>query len=201
MSELKSGLLRYFPNQSIESVIQIIENENVQLIVSKKRKTKLGDYRPPQRSIGFHRISVNYNLQPDLFLLIFLHEYAHLLTWKVFKNKVLPHGEEWKHTYINLIISFINGKCFKDEIVDILEKNIQNPVNAENIIVRHLHKSEKVEDGFFYIEQLKPQTIFIAENGMQYQIIEKLSKRFKCLCLNNNRLYVFHPFAKVKINQ
>lgn len=198
MNELKLQLLKYFSAEAIDYVLKLIESDKIQLIVSNKRKTKLGDYRPPQKNYNFHKISINYNLQPDLFLLIFLHEYAHFLTYKVHKNNVLPHGNEWKLNYSNLVVNFIKNDCFKSEVVDILRKNIQNIVKAENLVVRFYHKSENLEDGLLYIEQLSPQTRFKINNGMQFQLIEKLKKRYKCLCLNNNKLYVFQPFAKVK---
>jgi len=201
MSELKTHLIKYFPPVAVNKVAQIIESEKIQLIISKKRKTKLGDYRPPQRNIKFHRISVNYNLPIDLFLLIFLHEYAHLLTWKAHKNHAIPHGNEWKKNYINLVFQFIKSNCFKSEILDLFVENINNPVKAENTIVRFhfFSEKEKVEDGLVYIEKLSPKTRFLFNNGMQFQLIEKLKKRYKCLCLNNNKFYFFQPFAKVKV--
>lgn len=199
MNDIKPIISKYFPLESSDSIVEIIEKEKIQLIITKKRKTKIGDYRPPTSKINFHRISINQDLPPDLFLLIFLHEYAHLLTWKVFKNKAFPHGEEWKMNYVNLIISFIKKGFFSKETAKIILRNIENPVRAENAIVRDIIKSNEIEEGYFYVEQLSPKTKFITVNGLKFQMIEKLRKRYKCLCLNNNKLYLFQPFVRVRL--
>ncbi|HAD34265.1 MAG TPA: hypothetical protein DCF44_07170 [Chitinophagaceae bacterium] len=44
-------------------------------------------------------MSVNGNLNSYHFLITLLHEIAHMLVWEQFRNRVKPHGLEWKHVF------------------------------------------------------------------------------------------------------
>jgi len=80
----KEILAQYIPEEAIDKVLNRIIEKKVHLKITRGRRTKLGDYRPPVRHSN-HRISINHDLNPYAFLITFIHEFAHLLvTLKIF---------------------------------------------------------------------------------------------------------------------
>ena len=47
------------------------------------------------------------------------------------------------------------------------------------------------------LEDLADGSVFITSNGKRYKKIEKIRKRYKCLRLDDKRLYLFSPVALV----
>ncbi len=109
MEQYKTILNRYLPENSVDQIYDWLQEYNIHLKVSKKRSSKLGDYRPPQNGKG-HQITVNYDLNSYAFLITLVHEIAHLLVWEKYRNKVKAHGKEWKETYRQLMAPFMESK-------------------------------------------------------------------------------------------
>ena len=57
-----------------------------------------GDFKPLKKS-GWSQITINNNLNEYGFLITALHEFAHLLVYEKYKNKVHPQGSEWKKLF------------------------------------------------------------------------------------------------------
>ena len=91
-------LAQYMPLSAAPIISKWIDYFQCEFKISKNRATKLGDYRHPFKNNG-HKISVNNNLNSYAFLVTTVHEFAHLLTWNEYKNKVKPHGNEWKNNF------------------------------------------------------------------------------------------------------
>jgi len=49
-----------------------------------------------------------------------------------------------------------------------------------------------------FLEDLPTNTLFKSADGKVFRKEEKLRKRFRCYCLNNNRVYLFQPMAEVR---
>src|SRR4051812_38681850 len=98
----------------------IIEHR-VFLRITRSRLSKYGDYRAPSGGKG-HRISLNYNLNPYMFLVTFVHEMAHLTTFNRFKRKADPHGKEWKSEFKVLLEPFLRSGAFPSPLKEALEK-------------------------------------------------------------------------------
>ena len=81
------ALAGFLPDKSFEQVLAYLHEYRVHLTITKQRKSVLGDYRHPGRGAN-HRISINGNLNKYEFLITFLHELAHLLTFEKFSNRV-----------------------------------------------------------------------------------------------------------------
>ena len=68
-------------------------SHQVHLHISRSRNSKLGDYQ--RLKDGSHKISINHNLQPELFFFVLTHELAHLIAFDKFKGKrISAHGIE-----------------------------------------------------------------------------------------------------------
>lgn len=194
----KKILNNYLPAAAVEMVFDQIKSKNVHLKITHNRKTKFGDYRPPVYHSN-HRISVNHNLNPYAFLITFIHEYAHLLVFEKFKNRVLPHGKEWKRIYQLLMEEYINADIFPVELDRVLIKSIQNSKASHSSdleLSRILQRYDSIVTQI-RVEDLPINTIFKTNNGKRFKKGEKQRIRYKCVCLDNDRLYLFHPLTPI----
>jgi hypothetical protein len=115
----------HFPPEVAEYCFQLWHDHPFDFIVSKSRHSKLGDYRySPQKG---HQITVNRNLNSYAFLVTYLHEVAHLLTYLTYKNKVLPHGEEWKNSFRSVFEPILEIGLLPEELIKVLKSYLVNP--------------------------------------------------------------------------
>jgi hypothetical protein len=149
-----------------------------------------------------HRISVNGNLNKYEFLITLLHELAHLLTFEQFKNRVEPHGKEWKTNYSSLLIDFVKRNVFPQDVEQALQKSILNPAATANgetelmLVLRAYNATQKI--GFISISSLPNDTLFATEDGRVFKKIGLRRKRFQCLEISTGRHYIFSPLSEVK---
>jgi SprT protein len=191
-------LLQHIPESTIDIVLKWIFDKTIQLKITNSRRSKLGDYRPPLNN-KTHRISVNGDLNKYAFLITFLHEFAHLIVWEKYKNRVKPHGQEWKTEYNKIILLFLNENTFPADIIELLNKSLSNikSSTSNNIALsRGLSNYDKPKNTV-YIEKLPARAKFMLLDGRKFIKEHKLRKRYKCVCIDNNRIYSFHPLAAV----
>jgi hypothetical protein len=194
----KQILSQYFPEQVIDTVVTWIEQKKVHLRISRDRSTKLGDYRPPIR-YGNHRISINHNLNTYAFLITFVHEYAHLLTWEKYERKAQPHGKEWKTAYRTLMTQIIQTGAFPDDIRIELEKSIINSKAASTSEIALSRMLKKYDSGIKnpLLEEIPDGSLFLIENGMLFKKGEKRRTRYKCMNMANKKYYLVHALTPV----
>lgn len=95
-----------FPEQVVPWLESVLAPYTFTLKVTRPRKTKLGDFRPPQQG-RMPTITLNGNLPPYQFLVTLVHEVAHLITWERHGRRAAPHGKEWKLCYGDLLLSLL----------------------------------------------------------------------------------------------
>jgi len=196
--EYKNILQKYIPESAFDLVYQLIIEHRVYLEITRERKTKHGDFRPSANGKP-SRISVNYNLNKYAFLITFLHELAHQITWEKYKRRARPHGKEWKHNFSELLQPFIQHGSFPDEIAMDLKKDANNlffSTVADTSLARKLKSYDK-NNGFVLLETLPENSTFMVANGNKYQKLNKRRKNYLCLNLQNQRRYIFNPLAEV----
>lgn len=199
--EYKDILARYLPEGSLDTVCDWIKTYRVHLRISKNRTTKLGDYRPPQQT-GIHKISVNHNLNPYAFLITFTHELAHLIVWEKHKNLAKPHGKEWKKEFNTLIGNFIGKNIFPEDVERALSRHFVRTTassSSDNNLSSVLMKYDKNPQ--LLLKDLPDGSIFSIHNGKTFKKIEKLRKRYRCLCLDDKRMYFVNPLVPVNISK
>lgn len=195
----KEVLAKYIPENSIDLVMDWIVNNNVHLKISKRRNTKLGDYRPPNSKKPIHRISINHNLNQYAFLITFIHELAHLNVWEKHKNKVAPHGIEWKMEYQTLMEPVLMENIFPDELTLVLNRSIVNSKASSSSdleLSRILKKYDPQTEGC-NLEELPINSIFQTEKGISFIKGEKRRTRYLCVKVQDNKKYLFHPLTPV----
>ncbi len=191
-------LKEYLPEGSIDQVMKWIVQKNIHLKITKSRSSKYGDYRPPVNHSN-HRISINHNLNPYAFLITFVHEMAHLNVWEIHKNKVVPHGVEWKKEYRNLMHSILQIDVFPTDIKEVLSNSIINSKasSSSDLKLSRILKKYDKNNQITYLEDLPEEMIFRIENGNVFKKGIKRRTRYLCLNIHNKKQYLFHPLTPV----
>lgn len=199
MADFSKQLSKYIPIEAAPIISQWINDTGCRFKVTRSRSTKLGDYRAPFRGSP-HQITVNHDLNPYSFLITTIHEFAHLKTFQDHTNKVKPHGVEWKMNFKNLMAPFLKLNIFPSDIIIAISTYMDNPA-ASSCTDLNLYRVLKQYDtkviDALHIEDLEQNTIFSLKNGRTFQKGEKLRKRYKCIELASNKVYLFHPLAEV----
>ncbi len=189
---------KYVVEGSLETIAQCIADNKVFLKICKPRSTKLGDYRSPQFN-GRHTITVNNDLNKNAFTVTLLHELAHLICYNLYKNKVRPHGAEWKNCFINLASPLLQNNVFQKEVEAALKKYFKNP-GASSCADPELYKILQMQDGetAIFVEMLPLHSVFELDNGRIFKKGEKRRTRYYCVCQHTNKAYLVSGVAKVK---
>ncbi len=191
-------MAKYLPEKAVDPVCLLFEKHRVNLVITRERRSKHGDFRPAHHDKP-SRISVNHNLNPYAFLITFLHELAHQLVWEKYGRKLKPHGPEWKQSFYALLQPFCSEEFFPPEIVAILnpaDKRIFASTTADTLLARALKKYDH-KNGLSILEDLRENSFFYLPDGRHFKKLTKRRKNYLCLCLNNQRQYVFNPLAEV----
>lgn len=191
-------LAQYMPAPAAPIIAKWIDYFQCEFKISKNRTTKLGDYRHPFKGNG-HKISVNNDLNPYAFLVTTVHEFAHLLTWNDYKNKVKPHGTEWKTNFKRMMKPFFDIEVFPPDIRHTIINYLNNPA-ASSCTDLTLARALKMYDAPLAsqkVEELPIDAIFKIKDGRKFKKGERMRKRYRCLCLDNGNTYLFNPLAEV----
>ncbi len=187
------------PEAAAPIVSQWIVDTKCRFRVAKSRSSKLGDYRAPFQG-QTHQISVNHDLNPYAFLITTVHEFAHLKTWTQYKDRVKPHGKEWKNNFKELMTPFFKLQVLPHDVTMALLQYMDNPAASSCTdlnLYRTLKKHDVVASEFTTVESIPTESVFSLKNGRVFQKKEKLRKRFKCMELSTGKYYLIHPIAEV----
>lgn len=194
----KEVLAQYMPPAAAPIIAKWIDYFQCEFKISKNRSTKLGDYRHPFKGNG-HKISVNNDLNPYAFLVTTVHEFAHLLTWNDHKNKVKPHGAEWKNNFKKMMKPFFELEIFPADVNQGIVSYLNNPAasSCTDLRLARALKKYDVQEETLHVEQLPINSIFSLKDGRRFQKGERIRKRYRCTCLDNGKIYLFNPLAEV----
>lgn len=193
------AIARYIPRAAAPLVLQYLNEYKVHLTITRNRKTVLGDYRHATGADA-HRISVNGSLNQYSFLITLIHELAHLVTFLRYRNRVQPHGKEWKDIYAKLLSDFMVPDVFPADLIVALRRSMKDlPASScsDEALMRALKKYDK-SDGTLMVEQIPEGMLFEAGKGRIFKKGKRLRKRYQCLELATGRLYLFSPIYEVR---
>lgn len=190
---------KYVPEAALDLVYDTLIQHKFRLHISRKRATKLGDFRAGTKGSP-HRISLNHDLNPYHFLVVFVHEYAHLVVYEQYGRRTQPHGIEWKTAYRKLMQPYFDRDVFPPDLRQALENYLVNAkaINGSDVsLARALANYDLKQSAGTDLEQLAEGTQFRTAAGRVFKKLDKQRKRYKCLCMATGRLYLFNPLAKV----
>ncbi len=190
-------LLKYLPNEeALDFIKKWTAPYSLQLQVSRSRKGKLGDYRSLTGKYS-HRITINYDLVPELFFLTLTHEIAHMMVYETFSfREVKPHGKEWKKHYSKMILESI--RIYSEELQPLLIKFAKNPkagYYSETSLVQYFAKQKN--PSILLLKQLEEGNTFSIENTV-YQLIQKKRTRYLCMHLQTQKKYLINHATGVQ---
>lgn len=187
----------FVPPTSVTLLSKYLRQWEVNLVITRKRVTKHGDFRALHE--GGHRITVNEMTNPYRFLITTLHEIAHLVAYKNFGRTIKPHGKEWKITYKKIMLPFLTPNIFPEALLEILQSHFRNPKassDADFKLVMALNKFDPVNEKN-YIFELERGEVFEIHNGRRFIRGKKRVKRYECREVDTRRMYLFSPHAQV----
>lgn len=199
MNQICSAIKDYLPDNTVDSITEIIYSNRIYLRIARNRSTIAGNYRHPSPGNPNHRITVNNNLNKYAFLITFLHEVAHLIVWEKYARSKKPHGKEWKDEFKTLILPYIQKSVFPPEIENALLqhlKNIRASSSSDINLLRELRKYDD-DDGLYSLEDLPEGAVFCLPNGKQFLKGKKRYSYYSCKCLSNKRNYSVNSLTRV----
>lgn len=193
------SFLDHFPPKVAEYCFNLWHELSFDFIVSKKRDSKLGDFRfAPNK--GF-QITVNHNLNPYAFLVTYIHEVAHLVTYQKYKDRVNPHGQEWKDAFLELFEPLLDPELLPDDLVQVLQAYLVNPVATSNgftPLVEELKKYDPSEEPAILLFNLPEGTPFQLKN-LRLQKGKLRRTRYICQEVQTGKLYLVAKNAQVQL--
>src|SRR5437762_6027153 len=109
-----SALEQHLPSPALAYCFMLWEKAPFDLKITRSRQSKVGDFTS-RRDIVHPRITLNHDLNPYLFLVTYIHEVAHLHVFLKHRNRVDPHGEEWKNMFKQLMEPLLQNNVFPEE--------------------------------------------------------------------------------------
>ncbi|OHX67726.1 SprT-like domain-containing protein [Flammeovirga pacifica] len=200
--DIVDRLSKYTPEKAAQIFADWILHYKIHVKITKDRKTRLGDYRPPQRGHG-HKISINHSLNPYQFAITFAHEVAHLVVWDQFQNKVTPHGKEWKQQFGHFLQLLLNQNIFPDDLVDPVSHHRKKPsassgndIQLKKALMKY-DKEENIDSDFVFLDDLSDGDTFTLENHGVFIRNKKLRKYYLCTEKLTGKQFRINSLAKV----
>lgn len=191
-----SSLEQHLPPGSLSYLKTWLSPYQVHIRITKKRSTKLGDYR--KLADGSHQISINDYLPAELFFFVLTHELAHLIAFEEYlPMRISAHGAEWKQRFRVMLMESIT--VYSENLQSILIEFSRNPkanFMASPDLVKYFHVDEPGENRIF-LETLEIGRQFTFKDET-YLIEAKRKKNYLCRNLVNHKRYIFKALARVK---
>lgn len=196
---MQNDLQDYIPGYAIPQVLKLLEHDNLVIKIKKERRTRHGDYM--HLPDGKHQITINSNLNQYRFLITLIHEIAHLEAYSTYGRFIKPHGLEWKRTFQQLMLPFINPMVFPDKLLPLIANHFKNPKassDTDSALALAL-KAYDAPNGKTYIFEVPEGRYFKLYNGKVFKKGKKRTKRFECVEIKTGKLYLFNPNAEVEL--
>ncbi len=197
-------LRNHLPAESVGWVYDFLNQYKVHFHVTRERRTKYGDYRWPQPNHLFHEMSVNGDLNPYLFLWVFLHEAAHLETHLKYRD-VQPHGHEWQAEYARLLAERLGD--FPDDARPLISRYASR-VPLSRVIGRrveemlHRYDAGAQDAPVLHLDDLPAGSRFRLKRNPSMLFVSVEHRRTRWLCRDeaSGRMYVVAGSAEVVLS-
>jgi len=169
---------KHVPDNTVHYCYDLWASHKFYLNLKQKRRTKLGDYSYKSSQ---HFITINANLNRYSFLITYLHEVAHLITFKEFDRRVAPHGKQWKKAFALLLQPVTNELVFPGELLPALKKHLANPratTCSDPGLMRILQSYDPGPDKI-YLSDIEPGTNFQLRKRV---FVKEKVKRTRSVC-------------------
>ncbi|QSE98634.1 SprT-like domain-containing protein [Fulvivirga lutea] len=197
MNKYQIALSKFIPEPAVNYCYELWVNYDFKLSIKKKRQSKLGDYKYDPRTKK-HYITVNNDLNPYSFLITYIHEVAHLVTFKTHGRKVSPHGAEWKNEFKRLMLPLLNTSIFPDDVLRSLANYLKNPKASscnDHALTKMLSKYDQT-NGVFLDEIPQGEVFKLGKRKFKKESLRRT--RFVCVEIPSGRKYLISKSALVE---
>ena len=188
---------QFVPEVAVAYCNKLYEKLGFEFKIKKARQTKLGDYRFDPKTEK-HIISVNNDLNPYTFLITYLHEVAHFITFEKFGNKVLPHGKEWKQCFKEVANPLLTEDVFDVLVLRALIGYFKNPTasSCSDPVLYQILRNFNATSEKVLLKELRYGDIFIFNKRM-FKKLDKRRTRIICQEVVAHREYLISELAEV----
>ncbi len=188
---------KFLPSESVKYCYDLWQKHGFEFKIKKGRKTKLGDYKYDPRSKK-HTISINNDLNCYSFLITYLHEVAHLITFEKYKNKVAPHGTEWKQAFKMVSLPVLTPAVFPTEVIKAFSNYLINAKASSCSDPRLLKALQPYDNqpGFFLSDLVYGESFEFQDRI--FQVLDKKRTRYVCLEKKSQKKYLISGSATIK---
>ncbi len=192
------AVLTRFPEESRLLIRSLFSEYHFLFRITTPRKSRLGSYKGTRHDTR-PVIQVNSDLGTYTFLLVFLHELAHLVVMKKHGRKARPHGIEWKDAYRNLVQPFFDAHVFPTVLTAELHRYFRKTPATFHRDSRLINTLSSLEGGpeIVTVHDVPMNSTFTLMSGRQFVKIEKLRTRYKCFCPATRKYYLVPKSAQV----
>jgi hypothetical protein len=198
VAKLRAVLKTQVPENALEYCVGLWQEYPFSFKITRSRNSCLGNYKFQN---GHHTITINNDLNLYNFLVTYIHEVAHQRVF-IFdkKNGTLPHGEEWKRRFKELMLPLLNEKVFPTEVLIPLSLHMRNP-KASSTRDAKLMKAFRAFDenrktAAIHLEDIEEGQTFAFKNRI-FKKLEVKRTRAVCLEINSKRKYTIPLLAEI----
>ena len=189
----------HVPQEALDYCCQLWLQHSFHFKISRDRKSKLGDFRYT-KSDNIYAVTVNRGLNPYAFLITYLHEVAHVVTYRQFKRTCKPHGREWQESFRLLAAPLLRPSVFPPDVLKAFQEYLKNPAASTSgcaPLTMALRRYDKEEENQQLLGALAMGCKFIFKDRT---FIKVGKKRTRALCkdLGNGRNYLISEVAQVE---
>lgn len=188
----------FVPQEALDYCCWLWTEHSFSFKVTRDRKTKLGDFRYT-RSDRKYAVTVNRGLNNYAFLITYLHEVAHVITYRQFKNKCKPHGPEWQQNFRQIATPLLNSIVFPVSILRPLQDYLKKPAASTSgcaSLTMALRLYNKEEEGVQMLAEIGSGCKFVFKDRT-FMKVGKRRTRALCKDLGNGRDYLIPEVAQV----
>lgn len=192
------------PAAAADYAAEVLGLHPCEVRVVPKRRTKLGDHRPPARGRPRHVITLNDDLNPFAFLTTLLHEVAHAATWERHRRRwrpPRPHGPEWQAEFAALLGPVVSAEILPADVRAALAGAMHGPAAAscsDRRLALALSRYDPPRPGLVRVEELAPGTIFRTDCGSVFRAGPIIRTRRQCFECRSGDEYRVHGLARVE---
>ena len=189
---------KFVPSTAVDYCLDLWWHFRFEFKITKNRQSKLGDYRwHPEKQK--HIITVNHNLNRYSFLLTYIHEIAHLVVFEEHKNRVDPHGKEWKKAFKKLMLPVLNDTVYPDDVLRPLARYMKNPKASsysDPALIEALYQYDEGDEKPFLKDI--PELSNFHFQKKNFKKLELRRTRYLCEELRSGRKYLISQSARVQ---
>lgn len=190
-------LQAHLPAGAVEWVYGYLDRHSIHLHITRRRRTKLGDYRRPQRGHPYHEISVNGDLGCPMFLWVLLHEMAHLETHLKWTH-ARPHGHEWQQEFATLLSA--HSAWFPEEARPLIDAYSRR-IPLSTVLARRIEAVLQGHEPGLTLDGQAAGVRFRLKSHPEkrFEAVQRRRTRWLCRCLDDGRQYLVSGAAEIML--